>query len=42
MRIDIQAKGFDPTEGLRKHALHRLQFASDCKSSYSRKGASRS
>jgi putative sigma-54 modulation protein len=27
MRIDIKAKGFDLTEGLRDHTLRRLQFA---------------
>ena len=27
MRIDIKAKGFDLTEGLREHTLRRLQFA---------------
>ena len=27
MRIDIQARGFDLTEGLREHAERRLQFA---------------
>jgi putative sigma-54 modulation protein len=27
MRIDIQAKGFDLTDGLREHTLRRLQFA---------------
>ena len=27
MRIDIQARGFDLTEGLREHTARRLQFA---------------
>lgn len=27
MRIDIQARGFDLTEGLREHTVRRLQFA---------------
>jgi putative sigma-54 modulation protein len=27
MRIDIQARGFDLTQGLREHAERRLQFA---------------
>ena len=27
MRIDIQARGFDLTEGLREHTERRLQFA---------------
>lgn len=27
MRIDIKARGFDLTEGLRAHTLRRLQFA---------------
>lgn len=27
MRIDIQASGFDLTEGLRQHTARRLQFA---------------
>ena len=27
MRIDIKARGFDLTEGLREHAERRLQFA---------------
>lgn len=27
MRIDIKARGFDLTEGLREHTVRRLQFA---------------
>jgi len=27
MHFDIQAKGFDLTEGLREHSIRRLQFA---------------
>ena len=27
MRIDIKAKGFDLTDGLREHTVRRLQFA---------------
>ena len=30
MRIEIQARGFDLTDGLREHAERRLQFALSC------------